>query len=364
MGRLHKWWQKSGTVWRVIAIVDVIIGILFVVGVVSQLGMDTGFGSFSAPDGTYYREKTLWDWLELAIVPAVLISLVALLNYGAGERERRTTIEREQEEALRLYLDNMSEFFLKYDLREKLKKVTVEAGAYYDTRGGDDPPVVDIARVRTVTTLRKLNVRRREEVIDFLRDAGLYFGESALLQRAIMPRIDLRGSNFWNVNLAWAKLSEASLTAVDFTLANLQGAHMTGANLSSARLSSTNLSEAILRAVDLSQANLVNANLTEARLGGSDLSGAKLKNADLSGAQLNFAYIGGADLTGANLSGANLLGTLINQSTILPDGSKWSPNMKVQGLQERWGTKMIELKLARTKQEAQVIQEQNGISFE
>ena len=55
------------------------------------------------------------------------------------------------------------------------------------------------------------------------------------------------------------------------------------------------------------------------------LCGANLRNANLQAANLWQTDLRGADLTGADLTDANLPGTLFDESTILPDGTHWSP---------------------------------------
>src|SRR5688572_10373888 len=44
----------------------------------------TGFGEYTDKEGTYYRAKTLWDWMELLIVPTAL----AIIAYFFNKSER------------------------------------------------------------------------------------------------------------------------------------------------------------------------------------------------------------------------------------------------------------------------------------
>ena len=54
----------------------------------------TGFGDYTTPSGEYMRGKTLWDWMELFLIPILLSIGVFLLNRSDRELERRRTEER------------------------------------------------------------------------------------------------------------------------------------------------------------------------------------------------------------------------------------------------------------------------------
>ncbi len=92
-------------------------------------------------------------------------------------------------------------------------------------------------------------------------------------------------------------------------------------SLQGADLAEANLQEATLMGADLQRANLVMANLQRAMLAHANLQGAYLWEASLQG-----AYLGMANLQGAHLTGANLQGAYLDQYTILPDGTRWTPD--------------------------------------
>ncbi len=95
------------------------------------------------------------------------------------------------------------------------------------------------------------------------------------------------------------------------------------------------LIDADLRGANLHGANLIRADLTVANLSGTnlcwvDLSGASLVGANLMGAKLSWANLRRTNFRGANLSGAIYLDTqietaLMDEKTILRDGSYWKP---------------------------------------
>jgi len=117
-------------------------------------------------------------------------------------------------------------------------------------------------------------------------------GRRAILNKTVLRRIDLSGSN----------LSRAVLCNVDLSRAILRGVNLSGSNLSGANLSGSNLSGA----------NLSGSNLSGANLSGSDLSVANLSGSDLSGANLS-----GSNLSGANLIGSDLRLCILPNSTLL-----------------------------------------------
>lgn len=81
------------------------------------------------------------------------------------------------------------------------------------------------------------------------------------------------------------------------------------------------LPTAVLRGVDLSNFDLHQGILVQANLEGANLARANLQSANLSGANLQNADLRGANLWGANLRGARVAGVLLDQDTVLPDGS-------------------------------------------
>lgn len=156
----------------------------------------------------------------------------------------------------------------------------------------------------------------------------------AVLRGANLTRADLH--NVWldHVNLSGAQLSGADLSGASLRGADLsytklrsrlRDANLGGANLHSADLSSADLRSTNLGNANLSSAFMHEAIMTKASLWHTNLNRASLLGADLSGADLSYT-----DLRGANLSNANLMGSLLSkpkldETSVLPDRSKWNP---------------------------------------
>jgi hypothetical protein len=192
-----------------------------------------GFGQYKV-NGEIQPFKTLWDWLDLLIVPIVLALGGYLFTRSENQRrdriaEDQRNLDREladasrQDETLQTYLDGMSQLLT--DKERPLRRAQPR----------DD--LSTVARARTLTVLARLDFERKGSVMQFLYESGLIYKDSLVL--------DLRG----------ADLGEAYLNRAD-----LHGA---------------SLGEIYLEGADLLDANLSEANLSEANVGGANLGGAK-----------------------------------------------------------------------------------------
>jgi uncharacterized protein YjbI with pentapeptide repeats len=267
------------------------------------------------PQWTGFRRKTLWDWLQLLIVPAILIAVTfvwsATQTRSDNKREdRRVAADRAAAEearrdaTLQAYLNEMSGLMLDRKLLTSKKSAAVRP----------------VARSVTLTTLRRLDGNRRAAVLRFLYEARLVDGKTAVVT-----------------------LIDADFRGVDLTYADFTGANLQGANLQGAKLSNANLRIAKLAVAKLNGANLFKSNLTDAELDGAELKGAKLTYADLTDASLFVANLDGANLfraqiPGANLSVATLVGANLEsahlKSSDLDDADLRSANLRHANLDD------------------------------
>jgi uncharacterized protein YjbI with pentapeptide repeats len=221
--------------------------------------------------GDYYK-KTLWDWADLLIVPAVLAIGGYWFNAQQRQREQKIADERAQDEALQAYLDQIGELLLEKGLRSSI-----------ENNEGKSAEARVLARARTLTVLRMLNPDRKTSAVLFLIEASVIQGPEPIIP-------------LFEVDLSDTKLNNTHLAGIDIHDAKLKGANLSGADLSGAQLYSA-----------YEVADLSGANLRSATLSGANLTRAILKDADLSNADLGSA--GSTDLSGVNLSRANLSGT-------------------------------------------------------
>jgi uncharacterized protein YjbI with pentapeptide repeats len=271
----------------------------------------TGFGESTLPNGDFLPAKTLWDWMELALIPLVLALGVYYLNKSERNIEREIAIDRQQEAALQSYLDRMAGLLLNEKLRTS-KRIEVRK----------------IAQTITLATLRVLNPKRKAVVLQFLHESELILRNKPIFQliTADLRGVDLYGGVLTKVNLigsimphaimrdAW--LEGANLSFSNMRAANLQEAKLEDAQLINTVLAGANLKEAYLKGADLSKALLLHADLTKAYLSGANLSEATLTDASLLNANLSDAFLVGADFTNAQLKGANLSNANLQAATI------------------------------------------------
>ena len=335
IARFRSWWKNTSKTLKIVQIIVLLVVVVLLIGGYFFNWTWTGFGPYTPPTSNFQREKTLYDWLQLAIIPVALAFGVWWLNRLQQQRdqkladqraqteretaekqaqaERDIALDNQREAALQDYIDNMSELLLHEKLRES----------------GQTDEVRTIAHVRTLTVLPRLDGKRKGSVVQFLYESGLIQKDKKI--------IDLHGAI-----LTGAILTGAFLVGADLRYANLSGADLYEANLRGADLRETILEEANLRGADLREANLREANLRGANLDVANLRGAILEEANLDVANLrgailreaylSEAYLGGADLSGADLSGADLGGAKVTdgelakakslEGAIMPDGTK------------------------------------------
>jgi uncharacterized protein YjbI with pentapeptide repeats len=273
--------------------------------------------------------KTVWDWLQLLIVP-IMLSLITIaftwqqdvrqqriedsraeqarkIEDRRAEAEQAVQEQRAQQATLQAYLDQMGTLLLDRDLH----------GA------DEDSDVRRLARARTLVVLDALDPGRQNKVFRFLSETELIQAGTGdrppivSLKYASLRGFELQGKHLLeNTDLTQAKLYGADLSQAHLEATDLSGAHLEDANLEGASLVGASLSGAYLRDVHLGGADLSGAYLTDAD--GRFESGARMNGADLSGADLS-----GADLTNAEVTRDQLQRVASLKGATLPDGSRY-----------------------------------------
>jgi hypothetical protein len=211
------------------------------------------------------REKTLWDWMELLIVPLVLAGGAFWFNWSQRKAEKRIE-DRRSETEQDIAARNRREASLQAYL-DKLTEVLIEDGL-------TKPGVKDLIRARTFTTLRTLDPVRKGLLLTFLHEAGLILRKIDEKGEAVPGFISLGGADLSN-----AFLGNANLRGVDLSCANLHGARLMYARLNGATLRGAYLANSNLFKADLSNADLSNANLRDANLTAANVTDEQLRRA-------------------------------------------------------------------------------------
>jgi hypothetical protein len=241
---------------------------------------------FTAAGGRKTNEspstKTLWDWLQLLIIPLGLAAVAFAFNDAHTRRdqkredarvsrERSIAADARREESLRTYLQQMSDLMLRHRLR-----------ASRGSTEGEFPPsdVQVLARTLTLTVLGRLDPARKGLVVRFLYEARLLDDSSGV-------RGDVRHFNVPAVDLADADLRRVSLRGA--TLQSFVGPEGTGAGLSGA---------------DLGHADFRDADVEALKVQDADLRGADFSGADLHLSIFSRACVSGARFVETNLTSA------------------------------------------------------------
>jgi uncharacterized protein YjbI with pentapeptide repeats len=267
--------------------------------------------------GEHPQRKTLWDWLQLLIIPLLIFFLgigftwvqnQTSLQIAQDNRAQDLQIAKntQEEETLKSYLDDMTTLLLD-------KKLGSQAIA--DKVASTDAAVV--ARAKTLTALRRLmDGLRKATVVQFLYESHL-IGYLDLINGSKQgPIINLSGANLSGANLSGAQVVGAHLNNVNLSGADLTNADLNSCDLTSIDLSGTDLANADLTNADLNSCNLTSADLSSAHLTFSQLNSAELYLADFKGAHLLGVQLRRANLVNADLTNANLFATALSNADL------------------------------------------------
>jgi Pentapeptide repeats (8 copies) len=170
------------------------------------------------------RGKTVWDWLQLLIVPLALavIGFFFTMQQDAQQQaleDRRAQAgraleeQRTQDAALQAYLDQMSQLVLEKEL----------------FASQEDSRVRTLARARTLTVLRRLDPDRKGLVVQFLYESELIEPSHPVGVPIIaLKDADLRDADLSNVYLQFVDLRSADLSGADLRDAALPGCQSSG----------------------------------------------------------------------------------------------------------------------------------------
>lgn len=252
----------------------------------------------------WFSGKSVWDWLDLLIVPSVIGLSVAyfesmgrLTELEIAERnnevEREISKERYWESTFKEFLDKMTVFVIENGL--------LKAQANAD--------LTNIAIMRTRTTLRILNAKWKQEVVVFLSESGITKSIPGILCNCDLSKTDLNRIGLSNADLSDAQLNDAILSG-----ANLNASELSRASIVGAKLIGTQMQAATLTSADLTNSDLQGASLSRSKLTAAKFKNAKLKATKMVGCVATNTIFKAADscgsdrtdLSGSDFSNANM----------------------------------------------------------
>jgi len=267
------------------------------------------------PNEEVRSAKTAWDWLQLLIVPIALAGIGYLFNHAENTRDRHRedaranqaqfiAAENRRDQVLQDYVSKIDDLVLARRLRQSTETSDLRS----------------VARTLTLTALRRLDGKRKGEVVRFLADAELINGPGS-------PVVELGDADLRGVVLSDASLSETVFDSADLRRANFRGSALDSVQFKYARLERASFAGATLHGVAFTVAGLEHASFRDARMGNAlsvqrgapvpvVFQGACLSDADFDGSDARVARLGGAQgvrvsfdharLTAASLDGAEL----------------------------------------------------------
>ncbi len=197
--------------------------------------------------------KTLWDWLQLLLVPVILLAGILWLGIEQNQDNQQliqqqhatstsVAAQQQQDALLANYQDQITDMMLHDNL---LKAQTIS-------------PVSQVAQIRTLSVFRQANPDSKALLMRFLYDTNLINNDFHI--------ISMRGVDVTNAHLQNLDLRDTYLSGVDLHASYMQSINLSFATLLFVDLSGTNLHGADLHATDLHNVDLTGANLSDANL--------------------------------------------------------------------------------------------------
>lgn len=233
--------------------------------------------------------KTLWDWLQLLLIPVVIAVIAFTFNAGQASTNLQLEEQNRQEQVINTYLDQMSNLLLQYHLHESKPNASVRA----------------IAQAITLTALDRLDSQHKNIILLFLYRADLLkyhyyqYGEKECGEPKVHRKefADERPI----LTLAWGHVEGIKINGVDLSCIDLHNMYLEGSIFFASLLERADLAVSLATNADFSNTSLKAANLTYLDLLNANLQGANLQYARMWGICLSHAQLEDADLQYADL---------------------------------------------------------------
>ncbi len=215
----------------------------------------TGFGKQKIIDG-YKHSKTLWDWLEIALIPVT----IAVGSWYFGNIEKKRENQRFQNQIFSNYLELITNLLIEKDFS-----------------GSGNEKFRRIARSHTLKVFREVDGYKKGAILQFLYENELIFSS---------PIINLNGVNISQAELSNICLKDASAKGVHFNHSEITHANLDGADFSGSNFEGSNLSNSTFIGSNLTHASFIKAKLHNCDLTSSNLDGADFNFADINNSKI------------------------------------------------------------------------------
>jgi uncharacterized protein YjbI with pentapeptide repeats len=228
--------------------------------------------------------KTLWDWLQLLLVPVVLAIVAFSFNAGQASTNQQLEEQSKQEQVVNDYLDQMSTILLQYHL--------------HDSQPGD--PIRALAQASTLTALDRLDSEHKSIIVLFLYRADIlkyhYYkhnetecGDPKVLKKQFHDENPI-------ITLSQGHIEGVTINDLGLSCIDLHNMYLEGSNFSASDLDRADLGLSFAMNADFSHTSMIAANLYFLDLADANLQGAILRYANMKGICLSHARLDGADL--------------------------------------------------------------------
>jgi uncharacterized protein YjbI with pentapeptide repeats len=162
----------------------------------------------------FSQVKRFGTRLQLLIIPFALAIIAIFFNKSERKNEQRIASDNQQEAALQEYIKEMSELLLERNLR----------------KSDWDAEVRNIARVRTLTVLPRLDGTRKRNVLLFLYDADLIDKGRQIIDVADADFSEAYLSEVSLCRPKWISRSSDEREVITMISADLSGVNLRNAN--------------------------------------------------------------------------------------------------------------------------------------
>ena len=278
-----------------ILVLSIVLGYLYELNWVGVIDTATG------------EIKSLWDWLELLIVPLILaiggwwISHVEKLrSQNLKDTEVLVLVEKQRQDSLQKYIDDMTSLLL---------------GNITDEWDEDDIILNAVIISQTLATLKMLDGTRKGILLQFLCDLGLisieknpqtqHFG-SLDIRMADLSNANLNGCRLYGVRLMEVNFSGATFYSATFYGSDLWQSNFTAADLTYSEFISARMVDSTFQDTKMIRSNASDLVLTRAKISNSVFNNSLLHEASFKNAKIAQTAFAHCILNGADFSDATL----------------------------------------------------------
>jgi uncharacterized protein YjbI with pentapeptide repeats len=251
-----------------------------------------------------FQKKSLWDWLQLLVVPSMLAFGAFYLNYSSEARDKKLADEQHKQEVVKDYFSKMQSLILE-EKRIRISETPSEQikRDYYSKNSSSSkdqqklsPESQSIARALTLAVLDEVNGSQKGKIIAYLAEAGLIEQPT--------PAIRLNSANLKEIIL-----EDINLDKVMINYANMTGANMTDVTFRNSDISYSDLSNSTLKNVNFNNPNYIEDQIKAPKTAGvTKIGSVNLKGSTIIDGNFNFTNLQTSTTTnkGLNFDGATL----------------------------------------------------------